>query len=244
MLRLMSESKRRDDYYKILGVHPDASLGAIKSRYRELCKQHHPDVGGSQQTMARLNEAYNILADPEKRTYYDRMRRADTAQAVATPRQPAPAPHKSANGTRRRRTPRSTFHSSSPTRRSFNWWRATIWMTAVYAVASATIIYFATAPRTTANQDKSSDAQVDPVIQQAMTSGREKASHVQLNESDPAPADDGATTQVYSRQSSEIPVAETNSAAAPPDTGDDLKTDDTQDTSPHRNIWRRFFSNF
>lgn len=64
------------DHYKVLGVPPDASTNAIKARYRELAKTHHPDVAGgdSSPEMARINEAYETLADKQRRSKYDRRR--------------------------------------------------------------------------------------------------------------------------------------------------------------------------
>ena len=64
------------DYYGILGVPPDATPHAIKSRYRELAKEMHPDVSGgaSDTDMARINEAYEVLSDERRRAEYDRGR--------------------------------------------------------------------------------------------------------------------------------------------------------------------------
>ena len=64
------------DYYGILGVPPDATPHAIKSRYRELAKEMHPDVSGeeSDTDMARINEAYEVLSNERRRAEYDRRR--------------------------------------------------------------------------------------------------------------------------------------------------------------------------
>ncbi|HLF49303.1 MAG TPA: DnaJ C-terminal domain-containing protein [Methylomirabilota bacterium] len=60
------------DYYKILGVGRSADDKAIKTAYRKLARQHHPDVSkGSPERFKEINEAYAVLSDPEKRKRYD-----------------------------------------------------------------------------------------------------------------------------------------------------------------------------
>lgn len=62
------------DYYKILGVSKTASEQEIKSAYRKLAKKYHPDVNkqpGAEQKYKDVNEAYEVLHDPEKRQKYD-----------------------------------------------------------------------------------------------------------------------------------------------------------------------------
>lgn len=64
------------DYYDILGLKKNASNEEIKRAYRKLAHQHHPDKsnGDRATTEAKfkeINEAYQVLSDPEKRTRYD-----------------------------------------------------------------------------------------------------------------------------------------------------------------------------
>ncbi len=63
------------DYYKTLGVSRDADDKAIKAAYRKLARKLHPDVSkeaGAEERLKDVNEAYEVLKDPEKRAKYDR----------------------------------------------------------------------------------------------------------------------------------------------------------------------------
>jgi len=57
--------------YDVLGVKPTDSDEEIKKVYRELCKKHHPDIGGDPDRMKEINAAYDILSDANKRSEYD-----------------------------------------------------------------------------------------------------------------------------------------------------------------------------
>lgn len=60
------------DYYQTLGVNKSASADEIKSAFRKLAHQHHPDKpGGNEAKFKEANEAYQVLGDEEKRKKYD-----------------------------------------------------------------------------------------------------------------------------------------------------------------------------
>ncbi|MBD2717150.1 J domain-containing protein [Microvirga sp. STR05] len=65
------------DYYKILGVDKTATTDQIKKAYRKLARQHHPDVNPNDPEAERrfkeVNEANEVLSDPDKRQKYDQM---------------------------------------------------------------------------------------------------------------------------------------------------------------------------
>jgi len=71
------------DYYEVLGVARDASAQEIKSAYRKLALQYHPDKNpGDHQAEERFKEAaeaYAVLSDAEQRAHYDRFGRAGTS---------------------------------------------------------------------------------------------------------------------------------------------------------------------
>ena len=62
-----------DNYYAILGVPIDADDDTLKRAYRQLARRYHPDLAGSEGAvhMKRINRAYDVLSDPEKRLNYD-----------------------------------------------------------------------------------------------------------------------------------------------------------------------------
>jgi len=69
--------KQKRDYYEVLGVSREASDQEIKSAYRRLAMQHHPDRNPSSQEESEekfkeITEAYTVIADPQKRATYDR----------------------------------------------------------------------------------------------------------------------------------------------------------------------------
>ncbi|GLJ53845.1 hypothetical protein SUGI_1149550 [Cryptomeria japonica] len=76
------------DYYSILGVSRNASKSEIKSAYRKLARQYHPDVNkeaGAEVKFKEIGKAYEVLADDEKRTIYDKYGEAGLKGAGAGP---------------------------------------------------------------------------------------------------------------------------------------------------------------
>lgn len=71
--------KTQDDLYDILGIDEDASKQDIKKAYRDLARKHHPDRNpddpDAEERFKRIQKAYSVLSDEEKRQQYDAQRR-------------------------------------------------------------------------------------------------------------------------------------------------------------------------
>ena len=94
---LLKRSKTKD-YYKVLGVANDADDRTIKKSYRNLNKKFHPDKATSQgiskeeaeKKMIGINEAYEVLSDPEKRAMFDRGDDPNSPEMQGNPFQGSP----------------------------------------------------------------------------------------------------------------------------------------------------------
>lgn len=92
------------DYYEILGVSPFAHAADIKRAYRKLALLYHPDRNAdpAAEILTReINEAYDILSDPEKKLVYDLKR----SNAFAEDNEPVGAPHRDPAYRKRQGTP-------------------------------------------------------------------------------------------------------------------------------------------
>jgi molecular chaperone DnaJ len=79
------ESIVAKDHYLVLGLSVDASQDQVKSAYREKAKLAHPDrLGGDCESFRNVQEAYEVLSDPQRRSTYDQ-RRESRAQECHAP---------------------------------------------------------------------------------------------------------------------------------------------------------------
>lgn len=81
-------------HYEVLGVGPSAEIDTVRKAYRRLAQKHHPDVSKdprAHENMARINEAFETLMDPDRRSEYDAMLAGEQRTpdpAAAAPRRP------------------------------------------------------------------------------------------------------------------------------------------------------------
>ena len=91
------------DYYEVLGIGKNATDAEIKSAYRKLAKKYHPDLNpgdkDAEEKFKEVNEANDVLSDPNKRKRYDQFGFAATSSAIfsaaalaASAARPAPTP--------------------------------------------------------------------------------------------------------------------------------------------------------
>ncbi len=73
------------DYYEILGISKSASADEIKKAFRKAATQHHPDKeGGNEEKFKEVNEAYEILSNPDKRKRYDQFGHAGVGSSASS----------------------------------------------------------------------------------------------------------------------------------------------------------------
>ena len=81
----MSVTKR--DYYEVLGVERNCEEQGLKSAYKKLARQYHPDLNpgdhSAEEKFKEANEAYSVLSDPQKRAAYDRFGHQGVASAAS-----------------------------------------------------------------------------------------------------------------------------------------------------------------
>jgi curved DNA-binding protein CbpA len=59
------------NHYQTLGIMPSARFDEVKSAFRKLAVQHHPDKGGDSLLFTAVQQAFSILSDAQKRAEYD-----------------------------------------------------------------------------------------------------------------------------------------------------------------------------
>jgi len=81
----MSKADSSKDYYEVLGVGEEASPVEIDRQYKRKAAKHHPDLGGNEEEMKSLNEAYGVLKDQVARRDYDARRKRPVVNASFVP---------------------------------------------------------------------------------------------------------------------------------------------------------------
>ncbi|MFN4140447.1 J domain-containing protein [Aestuariivirga sp.] len=106
------------DYYAVLGVHPAAEDEVIAAAYRALAKKYHPDAGGevTADRFVGVQEAYEVLSNPERREAYDKAR-SRRENAAGTEMPPAD------ESLRRPHQAESTRSGEAPAARNPDHWR-------------------------------------------------------------------------------------------------------------------------
>lgn len=84
----------QQDYYKILGVPPDATADTIRTRYRIIIQLLNASPGRAKEfaSLSVINEAFRVLSNSVERGYYDRARQYEEASPVAAPVEQSVAP--------------------------------------------------------------------------------------------------------------------------------------------------------
>lgn len=117
------------DFYEVLGVHPSASVAALRSAFREAVLRHHPDRAPSSEVATRrtsiLNRAWAELRDPRRRLHYDRSLEAGAAETFEWPLDEGEAPRAGATRTRLWRSHRARTEPMAPSPWHQPQWRST-----------------------------------------------------------------------------------------------------------------------
>src|SRR5688572_29904357 len=74
-------SKR--DYYEVLGIGKSATEDEVKKAFRKAAVEHHPDKGGDETKFKEVNEAYEVLSNPDKRKRYDQFGHAGVGSSAS-----------------------------------------------------------------------------------------------------------------------------------------------------------------
>jgi len=145
------------DYYAVLGVGISAEAEVVKAAYTALARKHHPDAGGSPPRMKEINEAWEVLSDPQRRSRYDLCRRQRSGRETkgdTHERQAPPRPHPQAAATWPGVLPwpspgwqRAALFCSIPLGGLLAWCSFDIWATVAGLVIVAVAVFAAIATR-------------------------------------------------------------------------------------------------
>src|ERR687895_1447039 len=82
--------QRPRDYYELLGLSRRASQDDIRRAYRKLVREHHPDTNpgdpSAEERFKEIQQAYEVLSNPEKRQGYDQRLHASSTRSSGAPR--------------------------------------------------------------------------------------------------------------------------------------------------------------
>lgn len=88
MKRWHNKAMEYRDYYQVMGLERGATQEDVKRTYRKLARKYHPDVSkepNAEEKFKELQEAYNVLGDPEKRAAYDQLGRGRPGEQFQPP---------------------------------------------------------------------------------------------------------------------------------------------------------------
>jgi len=123
----MADLKPTADPYRVLGVLRGASLGQIKAAHRRLAKRYHPDGStGDESRFLAVQDAYQLLSDPRRRTEWDRRHASGPVRATGSGRSSARGgagrrPGADAKASQQRRATGATRPGRQPDRRRRTW---------------------------------------------------------------------------------------------------------------------------